>query len=88
MNIPDIDPLTLNPVQWQVLSLPQLKQLVAQMEKSSPNQQVMLALDTRNYKNLSLNLIDIQRYISEQKAILTMLKNIITERSQAAAPHD
>jgi hypothetical protein len=89
VDIPDIDPLTLNPVQWQVLSLPQLKQLVATIERSSQQQPTIFLLDTRNYKNLTLNFIEIQRYISAQKAVLSMLTNIIKERStETATPHE
>jgi hypothetical protein len=84
--VPDTQPLTLNSVQWQVMSLDQLKKLVALLQASPQHQQTFFSLDTDNYNNLTLNLIEIQRYIEEQKAVLTMLKNIIAARSAAPAP--
>ena len=79
--VPDTQPLTLNPVQWQVMTLAQLQKLVAAIKASPQHQQTLFSLDTENYNNLMLNLIEIQRYIKEQKAVLTMLKNIIAARS-------
>lgn len=83
--VPTVDPLTLNPVQWQVLTVQQVKQLLAQMEASPKQPPILFSLDTKNYENLSLNLIEIERYISQQKAILTMLETIITDRSVSKA---
>jgi hypothetical protein len=80
--VPGTQPLTLNPVQWQVMTLAQLQKLVATLQ-ASPQPQIIFSLDTNNYNNLTLNLIEIQRYIEEQKAVLTMLKNIIAARSAA-----
>jgi hypothetical protein len=78
--IPPIDPLTLSPVQWQVMTLPQLKQLVATMEASNSNVSVFV-LDSKDYTNLSLNMTQLERYITQQQAVLTMLKTIIADRS-------
>jgi PBP1b-binding outer membrane lipoprotein LpoB len=75
--IPPIEPMNLNSVQWQVLTLDQLKKLAEDTNMKQP----IFSLDVDNYNNLSLNLIEMQRYIEEQKAILTMLENIIAKRA-------
>ena len=82
--IPNTQPLTLNSVQWQVMTLAQLEKLVATLKASSQHQQTLFSLDADNYNNLTLNLIELQRYIEEQKAVLTMLKNIIAARTAAS----
>jgi len=75
--IPTVQPMTLNPVDWQVLSVNELRQLLAN------NKAILFVLDTKNYNNLSLNLIEIERYIKEQKTIIALLDGIITERAKS-----
>lgn len=82
VTILDTQALTLNPVEWQVITLPQLKKILAQ----SPPKLILFALDTKNFNNLSLNLVEIERYINEQKATLIMLKNINITRAKIAPP--
>ena len=77
--VPSAQPMTMNPVEWQVLNAEQLRALANKMQKS----QVAFLLDTRNYDNLSLNIIEIGRYIQEQKTILDMLKAVIAERAKS-----
>ena len=81
--VPDAQPLNLMPLKWQAYTLPDLQKLVAQLEQSHQNT-VLLSLDTENYNNLSVNFAEVNRYINEQKAIITMLKNIIAARSGTA----
>jgi hypothetical protein len=82
VTVQETQPLTLNPVQWQVMTLEQLQKLVEQ----PPPKLLLFTLDTKNYNNLSLNLREIERYINEQKATLTMLKHINMDRAKLAPP--
>ena len=82
--VPQIEALTLNPVQWQVMTVPQLKKLVADLDTAQNNQTILYSLNKQNYDNLSLNLIEIERYLNEQKAILNMLQTIINQRAAQA----
>lgn len=84
--IPTAQPLTLNDVQFTVLTVDQLKALLTKLEAAQQKNAVVFALDTQNYTNLQLNLVEIQRYIKEQKAILDMLKQILAERSGQPLP--
>lgn len=79
--VPTADPMSLNSVQWQVLTVPQLQALITKLQTAQQQNTVLFALDTQNYTNLSLNFVEIERYIKEQKAILAMLQQILAERS-------
>jgi hypothetical protein len=81
--VPRAQPMNFNSVQWQVVGLAELKELVATLEKSQQKQVLLFALDATNYNNLTQNLVEIERYIKEQKAILAMLKKILDDRSAA-----
>jgi hypothetical protein len=82
--VPDAEAMNLASVQWHVMGLPELKQYVAKLEQSQQKQVLLFSLDTTNYNNLSQNLVEIERYINEQKAILAMVKKILHDRSVAA----
>lgn len=75
--VPITVPLTLEPVNWQVVTIDQMKAMLTKLK--SPT--ILIVLDEQNFKALSLNLIDIQRYIKEQKAVVLMLTNIIQTRA-------
>ena len=79
--VPDAQPIDVDFVQWQVLTVSQLQALIVKLQSAQQQNTVIFALDTQNYNNLSLNFVEIQRYIQEQKAILALLKQIIAERA-------
>jgi hypothetical protein len=79
--VPDAQPMTLNPVEWQVLNIAQLKALAVKLQSMNEKNVVVFVLDDTNYVNLSLNFEEIQRYLKEQKVILGMLKQIIAQRA-------
>ena len=81
--IPTPQPLTVNSVQWQVMTPEQLKTFADRLQKAQDHK-VVLVLDQENYNNLALNLVEIERYIKEQKAILDMVKSVIAQRSQSS----
>lgn len=67
--IPTIQPIVLSPVVWIVI----------------PKPNPLYALDDPNYQNLASNLIEIRRYLDEQKAVINLLKGIADQRSQPVA---
>jgi len=81
--IPVAQPMTINDVHWQVMTAAQLKTLAVNLQKAQTDN-VVLVLDQQNYNNLSLNLVEIERYIKEQKAVLDMLKSVIAARSKTS----
>lgn len=78
--VPTPQPMILRPVQWQVMGVGQLKTLIARME-ATHQQTVVFVLDSSNYTNLSLNLVEIERYVREQKTVLQMLRSIVGDRA-------
>ena len=74
--VPDAQPMIMNPTSWKVLTLAQLEEIV-----KNKTTVLYFALDSNNYTNLQLNLIEIQRYIKEQKQIISMLKKINADRA-------
>ncbi len=81
VSVPTADPMLLNAVKWQVLSVAQLKTLVATLEANKQQNAVVFVLDSQNYTNLQLNFVEIERYIKEENAIISMLKQVIAQRS-------
>lgn len=75
VSMPSVDPLTLNRVEWRVLTDEQLRELLNQREN------VLFALDAEGYRAMSLNLIEIRRYIDEQRAVIAYLRRILDERA-------
>jgi hypothetical protein len=84
--VPPVQPMSLYPVAWQVMSLPELQKFAARLEKAQQTHVVVFVLDQQNYTNLMLNFVEVQRYLQEQKAVLDMLNKIIAER--ASGPPD
>ena len=76
---PVIQPVVLNSVVWQVLTKTELLAL-------SRQNTVVFGLDDVNYKNLNLNLVEIKRYLDEQKTSITMLNTINAQRSATPVP--
>lgn len=81
VTLPVAQPLTLNNVQWQVMSVAQLQALIATLQKAQQQNQVVFVLDTQDYTNLQLNFVEIERYIKDQKAILTEAQQIFAQRA-------
>jgi hypothetical protein len=79
--IPQVAPMTLNPVQWKVMTLADMQALEAQLKKTGKTDIVIFTLDTDNYQNLNLNFVEIQRYLTQQKAVVVLLKKIVDQNS-------
>ena len=79
--VPPVQPMSLYPVAWQVMTLPELQKFVAQLEKAQTAHVVVFVLDQQNYTNLMLNFVEVERYLEEQQTVLEMLKKIIAERA-------
>jgi len=77
--VPDIAPLSLAPMQWQVLNAADLQALAAKMKGNKDF--VLFSLDADNYENFNLNLIEIKRFLSQQKSIIILLKKVSDQDS-------
>lgn len=77
---PDVQPVTLNPVRWRVMTETEVRSLSESREPV-----VLFVLDAENYRNLGLNLIEIRRHIEEQRAAIIFLQRVLDERSEPDA---
>lgn len=68
VTIPVVPPMALSGVKWQVYDLATLKTLVAGMEARGETNAVIYVLDQGNYEALAMNLSEMKRYITDQKA--------------------
>ena len=79
----DPSPLKLVPIQWIVVTKDNLQEVLKKMAEKSPGgEYVFVALSTQDYKNLSLNIADLGRYIEQQKAVILYYRNITSPPSQ------
>ncbi len=77
--IPKVQPTNLKPVTWMVLTRPELEKLLS--DKATPI--VLYSLDQENLQNLTGNLDDLQRYISEQQAVIKYTTGLIDLRRES-----
>lgn len=68
--IPDIQPqpMQLKDVKWKVYTVDELKAMIAQMEATGQTSAVFYVLDKDNYDALAFNLVEMKRYIEDQKS--------------------
>lgn len=62
---PIVDPVSTQPVNWQVLNSQGVRDLAARIERTQEDV-VIFVLDSEGFRALSNNLIDIKRYIREK----------------------
>jgi hypothetical protein len=76
--IPKVQPTNLKPVTWVVLTRPELVKLLSDKNATI----VLYSLDQDNLQNLTGNLDDLQRYISEQQAVIKYTTGLIDLRRE------
>jgi hypothetical protein len=78
------DPETVRmlPVTFKVVNKNNLDPFISSLSKEqSTNNPVFIAITTKDYENLSLNLADLRRYIEDQKAIIVYYRELTTHNS-------
>lgn len=78
--VPQIAPLTLNPVTFKVVNSSGLYSYATSVKESNQDN-VFWIMDETAYKNLMLNLNSINSYIGQQKTVIDLLTNINQQRS-------
>lgn len=64
---PKIMPMTLDSVQWRVMSLAELQVLVAELEQTGQTSTPYYILDQNGFETLTRNVTQMKRYIADQK---------------------
>ena len=80
--IPTPTPVVMKDVQWKVYNREALIKLVEEMKANPGKQVVIFALTPKGYENLSSNMIELERYIKEQKEVTLFLKNTLDGREK------
>lgn len=86
VSVPQITPMTLNRITWKVYNVSDLKALVAKMEASGDKSTVLFSLDANGYNALSMNMIEIKRFIKDQSAVTQFLIGVLNEQQKQATP--
>jgi hypothetical protein len=85
VSVPNPSPLTLGRVQWTALSPTQMRAQAEEAIRSGKTELVFL-LDANGHETLTLNLIEMRRFIEEQQAVVAYLRRVLDERSASASP--
>lgn len=73
LNTPMPETLSVTPIQWMVLTPQNIEEVWAKLSKNN-QPVVIIAITPEGYKELSLNLSDIRRLVSEQREIIIQYK--------------
>ena len=66
------------PVRFRVVNRDNLESFLTEMRTNQgTDNAVFIAITTQDYENLSLNLADLRRYISQQKSVIVYYKNMV-----------
>jgi hypothetical protein len=85
VSVPNPSPLSLGRVQWTALSPTQMRTQAEEAIRSGKAELVFL-LDANGHETLTLNLIEMRRFIEEQQAVVAYLRRILDERSASVIP--
>lgn len=85
--VPRPGPLVLDDFRVRVYTKEQLRKLVADADKSG-QQITLFALTPQGYQQLSMNMIELERYIREQKVIIAFLEKTLADRGVKLVPAD
>lgn len=73
---PTAAPLVLRDTNWQILTAADIRALAADLEANPGKTITLYALDDDGFDALSLNLVDIRRYILEQQQIIRFFEGL------------
>lgn len=75
--------VTMLPVNLRVVTRETAGAFMTELESSQGNTPVFIAMTTRDYENMALNLADLRRYIEQQRAIISYYRRM---SGQSTAP--
>jgi hypothetical protein len=81
--IPKAAPITTHPFQWKVYNQADLQKLLIELQNRPKTDYAIFVLTPDGYKALSLNVLEMERYIKEQREIIAYLTNTLEGRAPA-----
>lgn len=76
IHAPSPAPLNLKNVEWRVLNKEQLIKLLDEINKKQSNDFVIYALTPDGFENLNGNIVELRRFLLEQKQVITFYQQI------------
>lgn len=73
--MPAPKPLTLNGVQWYVVTEENFADFIETYKKEHGDAWVFYAISVRSYEAMALNMAELKRYIEQQQAIIVYYEN-------------
>lgn len=74
LTLPAVDPVTMRPVEWIVITKENVNEVFAELESQGQNL-ALFALTDKGYENLSFNFSDIRQLVQQQRAIIVAYEN-------------
>lgn len=81
-SVPDAQPMTMYDYQWRIYTIDDLRKLVADLEKRPDRNFALYALTPKGYQALAHNMVEVERYIDEQRQIIVYLKQTNERRAE------
>jgi hypothetical protein len=86
--IPVAAPITTHPFQWKVYNIADLQKLLVELQKHPKTDYAIFALTPDGYKAVSLNMLEMERYIKEQRQIIAYLTKTLEGRAPEIKKRD
>ena len=76
--------VTMLPVNFRVVTRETLDSFMAELSREQGASPVFIAITTRDYENMALNLADLRRYIEQQRAIIVYYRQMTARNPDRA----
>jgi len=76
---PQTQPVRMKPVDWKVITKPELEKILAELEKNPDPNFALFALTPKGFENLSTNLVEINRFMQEQQQVVLYYRGYTRE---------
>lgn len=74
----DPSPVQILPVNFRVVTTDNLESFLSELRTEQGGTPVFIAITSRDYENLLINLADLRRYIEQQQAVIVYYRQLTT----------
>ena len=85
--LPDVDPLTLDPIEWYVVNKENAEAVFAELEKKGYDE-VIFGLNDKGYENITVNMAKILALVRQQEAIIGAYKKYHDRQKETIDSHN
>ena len=87
LSLPNVDPLSLDQVEWYVINESNAEAVFAELEKKNYDQ-VIFGLTDKGYENVTVNMAKILALVRQQEAIIGAYKSYHEKQSETIDSHN